>query len=76
MTGLDNVDKIGVIFTILLQSVAFVWGAAKLHSAVGSLEKTVEKLGRTMDGIADKVHEHSEDIAVLKSHAKFGRVRE
>ena len=63
------------LVTILLQALAFVWGAAKLHSAVSSLEKTVDKLGQTMDGIADKVHEHSEDIADLRARIDFTRVR-
>lgn len=50
----------------ILQLLAFVWGAAKLHSAVGALEKTTDKLGATLNTISDKVHGHAEEIVAIK----------
>lgn len=54
-------------FAMFVQFLGVVWAAAKMHSAVANLEKTTTKLGTTLDAIVEKVHKHSEQIAVLET---------
>lgn len=62
-----STEALGFGFAIMVQAFAFVWGAAKMHSAVQSLEKTSEKFNQTLTSIADRVNEHGEEIAALKA---------
>lgn len=62
-----HVDSIGLLITIIVQVIAIVWAAAKLHSAVKALDKTVDHLSHTLDDISDRVQRNSIDIEVLRS---------
>lgn len=63
-------EVVALGITVIIQVVALVWGAAKMHSAINALEKTTAKLDSTLDKIVDRVQEHSEVIAALR--AKVG----
>lgn len=62
-----SIESLALGFAITTQALAFVWGAAKMHSAVKSLEDTSDKFNETLTKIADRVNEHGEAIAALRA---------
>lgn len=59
---------VAVIVALMMNLGGLVWGAAKFTSSVARLEDdVVPRLLETIETLAEIVHKHDKDIAVLKA---------
>lgn len=61
-----NATTIGLIVALVMNGGGLIWGAAKLSSAVESVQSTVSKLDGTLSAVGQSVQNLRERVGVLE----------